>query len=92
MKNINFIFIVLLILYFLFRLFCFLIPVKNVTVLLKDDYCSVSEIVQQTGCKIHGQKRNDLFTNDIIIKADNGSEIYVNKNIISGYIHESDSN
>ncbi|MDV7561120.1 hypothetical protein R4576_18140 [Acinetobacter baumannii] len=85
MKNTGIIlFSILFLGYLILRVYFYMVPIRNATIFLNDEHCGVAKIVDQNECKIHGEYRNDLFTNNIIIKADNGTEIYVNKSIISG--------
>lgn len=90
MKNLNTILIAILIIsYVLFRLYFFLIPAKNTTILLSKDYCGIAKIVDQENekCLINGELRNDLFSSNYLFKANNGTEVILNKEAVSGFIH-----
>lgn len=90
LKNINTILILFaLASIFLFKLYFYLVPAKNTTVLLSKDYCSIAKIVDQENdkCLIKGELRNDFFTSNYLFKASNGTEIVLNDAAVSGFIH-----
>lgn len=73
--------------YVFLRLYFFLVSIPNSTVFLKSDSCELVELFGQkknNTCSLHGDLRNDLFSNDYILKLDDGSEIYLKQNAVDG--------
>lgn len=84
--------LILFFIYFLFRLYCYLVPTDNVTLHFAKDSCGIAEIAKGSieQCSLTGSLRKDLYSNGYILDLKDGTSLYIHQNNVKAlsYIKE----
>lgn len=76
--------------YMAIRLYAYLVPVDNTTLVFKKEYCFLVRFAEQpkNDCFVKGRVRQDLIGKSYIFETPTGKEIYFNENVIDARMWE----